>query len=134
MSFSPFHWPERPTDLRRDPARGKIAGVCAGLGAYFEVSPKFIRLALVIGCVFGLFLPLVGGYVALTVLLPTTTDDEPAGFPGAGPSRAAWTVASAGERIDALKEHFRLLDQRLAAIESQVTSDEFRLRQKFRDL
>ncbi|PKU25572.1 PspC domain-containing protein [Telmatospirillum siberiense] len=132
MNFS-FHWPERPSELRRDPAHGKIAGVCAGLGTYFEVSPKFIRVALVLGCVFGLFIPLVAGYVLLTMLLPTVAESESVDFPGTGGS-PAWNTAASGDRIDALKDHFRHLDQRLAAIEAQVTSDEFRLRQKFRDL
>lgn len=130
MSFSSsFRWPERPTDLRRDPARGKVAGVCAGLGAYFEVNPKFLRIALVLGCLFGLFLPLVAGYILLTVLLPTTSEDETA-VDVFGEAAGRGT----SDRVEALREHFHHLDQRLAAIEAMVTSDEFRLRQKFRDL
>lgn len=136
MTFSSFRWPERPTGLYRDPERGKIAGVCAGLGAYFEVRPKFIRLAMILGCVFGLFVPIVIGYILLTILLPTAAEMSTADplFREERPHSASWTAASADERIDGLKVRFRALDQRLAAIEEQVTSEEFRLRQKFRDL
>ncbi|HXP96445.1 MAG TPA: PspC domain-containing protein [Telmatospirillum sp.] len=126
-----FQWFERPPGLFRDPRHGKIAGVCAGLGAYFEVRPKFIRLAMILGCVFGLFIPIILGYVLLTVLLPTTS--SAAAYDG----RAAadpWREEAAGEKIDSLKERFRGLDRRLAAIETKVTSEEFLLRQKFRDL
>ncbi len=133
MTSSFFPWPEGPGGLYRDPEHGKVAGVCAGLGAYFQVRPKFIRLAMILGSVFGLFIPIIIGYVLLTVLLPigpAAAADGARGQPGSGP----WNERETGDRIDGLKERFRSLDQRLAAIEAKVISDEFQLRQKFRDL
>src|SRR5688500_4645986 len=35
----------QPKRLRRIPAQGRIAGVCAGLAAYFDVDVAFVRLA-----------------------------------------------------------------------------------------
>lgn len=35
-------------ELRRDPDKGMLAGVAAGLGDYFGVDPTAVRLALVI--------------------------------------------------------------------------------------
>jgi phage shock protein C len=141
MSCSSFRWPERPSGLYRDPDHGKIAGVCAGLGAYFAVRPKFIRLAMILGCVFGLFIPIVVGYVLLTLLLPTASEVSAAERALAGAARRSgpWNPPDPGEptseeRIERLKERFRGLDRRLAGIETQVTSAEFQLRQKFRDL
>jgi phage shock protein C len=128
-----FRWPNCPPGLFRDPEHGKIAGVCAGLGAYFEVRPKFIRLAMIMGSVFGLFIPIMFGYVLLTLLLPTPSSSEER-FSGAGAEGVMWRGRGTGERIDALKDRFRALDRRLAAIEMQVTSEEFQLRQKFREL
>ena len=136
MSSCSFRWPERPSGLYRDPEHGKVAGVCAGLGRYFQVRPKFIRLAMIMGCVFGLFIPIVVGYILLTVLLPIVPDGAANGPPShadhSGSDR--WRGGDAGTRIDGLKDRFRSLDQRLAAIEARVTSEEFQLRQKFRDL
>jgi phage shock protein PspC (stress-responsive transcriptional regulator) len=33
------------TQLRRDPERGMIGGVCAGLGAHFDIDPLLLRIA-----------------------------------------------------------------------------------------
>ncbi|MDR3440847.1 PspC domain-containing protein [Telmatospirillum sp.] len=129
-------WPGFPSDLYRDPDHGKVAGVCAGLGAYFQVRPKFIRLAFILGSVFGLFIPLVLAYVLLTVLLPPQSGISPAAEQAGsrvGGSSGLWGD-EAGSRIDRLTERFRSLDRRLASMEAQVTSDEFLLRQKFREL
>lgn len=68
----------------------KIAGVCAGLGEYFELDPVFFRL-------FFLFSILFGGlgavaYVMLWILVPVR--------PGAAPApRAAALRLSARERM-----------------------------------
>jgi phage shock protein PspC (stress-responsive transcriptional regulator) len=61
----------RPTEDR------KIAGVCAGLGEYFELDPVFFRL-------FFLFSILFGGlgaiaYVMLWILVPLREGAQPAG-------------------------------------------------------
>jgi phage shock protein C len=127
-----FRWPGFPPDLYRDPDHGKAAGVCAGLGAYFQVRPKFIRLAFILGSVFGLFIPLVLAYVLLTILLPPRSEASPLADQAGG--RPGSSGEDAGSRIDRLAERFRALDRRLASMEAQVTSDEFLLRQKFREL
>ncbi|MTJ80761.1 MAG: PspC domain-containing protein [Telmatospirillum sp.] len=153
-----------PPGLYRDPERGKVAGVCAGLGAYFQVRPKAIRVAFILGSVFGLFIPLGILYALLTILLPPLPDDvarrrggwRDDGFQDeAGrteqdrdPTRRWWAgdgLAAAvrgrggngqdvASRIDGLADRFRTLDGRLASMEARVTSDEFLLRQKFREL
>lgn len=48
----------------------KIAGVCGGLGYYFNIDPNIIRLLYVfIGCVTG-FLPLIILYLIAMVVMP----------------------------------------------------------------
>lgn len=76
--------------LHRAAEDRKIAGVCAGLGEYFELDPVFFRL-------FFLFSILFGGlgavaYVMLWILVPLR--------PGAAPApRAAALRLSARERM-----------------------------------
>lgn len=39
--------------IYRNPAKGKIKGVCAGIGDYFEINPFFVRLIFLVSLVFG---------------------------------------------------------------------------------
>jgi len=62
--------------LHRTNEDRKIAGVCAGLGEYFELDPVFFRL-------FFLFSILFGGvgllaYVVLWILMPLRPGEQPA--------------------------------------------------------
>ncbi len=112
-----------PPGLYRDPAHGKVAGVCAGLGAYFQVQPKFIRIAAVVGSLFGFFPLIAGLYVLLTMILPVRSE-------GVAVDDRQWPRPT----VDDLTRRFDSLDRRLARMEELVISEDFRLRQKFRDL
>ncbi len=114
-----------PEGLYRDPAHGKVAGVCAGLGAYFQIRPKFIRIAAVVGSLFGFFPVIAGLYVLLTMILPV----RPEGMTGVGEGEDRPRPS-----VDELKRRFESLDHRLARMEELVISEDFRLRQKFREL
>ena len=63
-----------PPRLRRVTHDRVIFGVCAGLGAYFQVDPVLVRIAFV-------FATLAGGagiplYVILAIVIPSETDAE----------------------------------------------------------
>jgi len=45
-------------NLYRDPQRGKIAGVCAGLAEYFGVETWIVRLLAISGLIFAGFITL----------------------------------------------------------------------------
>jgi len=48
----------------------KLAGVCAGLGEYFDADPTFIRLATaVLAIATGLF-PMLFGYLVAWMIIP----------------------------------------------------------------
>jgi phage shock protein PspC (stress-responsive transcriptional regulator) len=77
--------------LHRPHEDRKIAGVCAGLGEYFELDPVFFRL-------FFLFSILFGGlgavaYVMLWILVPLREGAQP------GPGNGKRLRLSAGERM-----------------------------------
>jgi len=117
-----------PEGLVRDMVNGKVAGVCAGLGGYFSIKTKWVRLFLILSSVFGFFIPVLIVYVVLAVLMPPA----PAGFAYGTP-----TLDETGRRVpDAsyMRDHFAHLDRRLATMEAWVTSEDYRLRQQFKNL
>jgi len=63
-----------PRMLTRLPDAGRIAGVCAGMAAYFNIDVTLVRLAwVVLSIVPGLLLGGVLAYVAAWLLLPAST-------------------------------------------------------------
>ncbi|NQD38728.1 PspC domain-containing protein [Permianibacter sp. IMCC34836] len=68
----------RPRELYRDPAHGKVAGVCAGIGQYFGWPVWPIRFAVVLLAVFTQVFPLVAAYlIAWFILDPVSKFDAP---------------------------------------------------------
>lgn len=117
-----------PAGLVRDMGNGKIAGVCAGLGGYFGVKTKFVRLFFILMSVLGFFVLTVTVYVILALIMP----QAPGGFAYGGFDAQGQPNPTGNDTN--LREHFTKLDRRLANMEAWVTSDDYRLRQQFRDL
>jgi phage shock protein C len=117
--------------LWRDGDRGIIAGVCAGIADYIGVEPIVVRLVAVLGLVF-FFPPTIVVYVILAVVLRPkppalyASPDEEAFWRGVGTAPA--------DTLQSLKRKFADLEARLGYMESQVTSGDFELHRKFRDL
>jgi phage shock protein C len=117
--------------LWRDGDRGIIAGVCAGIADYIGVEPIVVRLVAVLGLVF-FFPPTIVVYVILAVVLRPkppalyASPDEEAFWRGVGTAPA--------DTLQSLKRKFVDLEARLAQMEGQVTSGDFELHRKFRDL
>jgi phage shock protein C len=120
-----------PTGLYRDPANGRIAGVCAGLANYFGVSVGGIRLAAII-LAFVFFGPVALGYILLAVLLPR----RPAQLFRDPDDEAFWhsVARSPSHTVGGLARRFRALEERLAVMERRVTSPDEALRARFREL
>lgn len=131
MSAGQFHWSRNPIRLYRDTGRGKVAGVCAGLANYFDIRVKFVRLAVILGLIF-FFLPVLITYVLMALLLKPM----PTQLFASEKEEHFWRTVSVSPNLSVsdLRKRFRGLDRRLSDIESRVTSDEFDLRRKFRDL
>lgn len=121
-----------PAGLYRNPVDGHIAGVCAGLGDYFGVPARNIRIALVLLSVFGFFGPVLLGYIVLAALLPRRPprlyrDPEDESFWRSVARHPADTVSG-------LTRRFRELEGRLTRLERRVTSPDEALRARFREL
>jgi phage shock protein C len=123
--------PRNPIRLYRDTENGWVAGVCAGLADYVGIDRKLVRLAFVLGLFF-FFPPVIITYLVLAFLLKPRPGPM---FQSVDEERFWRTVTTQPNRTVAeLRQRFRHLDQRLSEIERRATSDEFDLRQKFRDL
>ena len=120
-----------PTRLYRNSAKGKVAGVCAGLGDYFGINPLIFRCLTIAG-LFVATLPTIAGYVLLAWLL----DDRPADLFESEEEKHFWQDVHTRPR-DAtygLRHRFREFDRTLRRMEAYVTSTEFELNRKIKDL
>jgi phage shock protein C len=129
-SVKPFS--ASPAGLFRNPARGRIAGVCAGLSDYFGVNVCGVRLALIVLSCFGFFGPLLLGYVVMAMVLNTA----PAHLYKDKADEEFWRSVARrpADTVGGLARRFRDIDQRMARMERRVTSPEEALRARFRDL
>jgi phage shock protein C len=132
-------------NVYRNPTRGKIAGVCAGLSDRLGIKANWIRLGFIIAAVTVFHaIPAVLLYLALAVVMRPR--NEPIGYvtPDAMPYNAApgyqppnpgaMPMPPPGTRLTELRTRFTAIDARLARIEAVVMSEELSLRRKFRDL
>jgi phage shock protein C len=117
-----------PDGLVRDMENARIAGVCAGLGGYFGIKTKFIRLLFIVMSICGFFVFTAIVYILLAMMMP----QAPIGF-AYGTFDEKGQPSPIGTDTN-LREHFAKLDRRLANMEAWVTSDDYRLRQQFRNL
>ena len=120
-----------PHRLYRSPDR-IIGGVCAGIAAYFGWRPRIVRFAALIGFFFAPP-PAVFFYLVAWWFLP----GRPAGRLYETPeAERFWRNVSTRPRVtlSELRHKFRGLEGRMADMERVVTSDEYQLKRRFRDL
>lgn len=120
-----------PIRLYRDTEHGWIAGVCAGLADYFGINRAAVRLATILGLMF-FMPPVLIAYLAMACILKR----KPAQLFRSEREEQFWRNVSTqpNRTVGDLRQRFRAMDRRLSDVEHQVTSEEFDLRQKFKDL
>jgi phage shock protein C len=124
-------WTDSRIRLYRDPANGVLAGVCAGLAQYFGVERIVVRLAFVLALFVG-FAPAVIVYIILVFALPKR---PPALFASREDEQFWRGMANApDDALTGLRRRFADLEGRLRSMEGHVTSSDFDLHRKFRDL
>lgn len=120
-----------PHRLFKDPENGVIFGVCAGLAAYFGLQVWQVRVAAVVSLL--IFMPqTILAYLVLAAILPR----RPAQLYRTPEEEEFWRSVSGTPRetFSALRHRFRDFDERIAAMERTVTSNEFKLDRDIRNL
>ena len=117
--------------LWRDTERGILAGVCAGIADYAGIEPVIVRIAAVAGLIF-FFVPTIVAYLILAVALRP----KPPALYESRDEEAFWRGVNTAptDTFQSLRSKFRDLEERLRRMEGQVTSGDFELHRKFRDL
>ena len=115
----------------RDPANGKLMGVCAGIADYFGWNVTLVR-ALAIVALIWLNIVTVIVYVALGLLLPIKPEHPYAWDTGDEYWQSVRRSANATFRD--VRQQFREIDLRMQRMEDYVTSRRYDLDRKFRDL
>jgi len=118
--------------LYKDPKNGKLMGVCAGLADYTGIKVTYIRIALVVGAIFGFFFWILIGYLILGFVL----EPKPEGLYADPEEERFWReVRTRPQATSAdLRRRFRDIDERIRRMESYVTSKRFKLDRELRDL
>jgi phage shock protein C len=115
--------------LYRNPRRGKLFGVCAGVSEYFGFDLTATRVLVVIGALFSFPIVCIV-YVVLGILLPRRPDGANDAYdPVQGKVRS-----DPHDMLSGVRYRFRDLDTRLQRLEKYVTSNRFNLDREFRHL
>ena len=120
-----------PHKLWRNPAAGKVFGVCAGMADYFGLDPFPVRAATVIGVIF-FSVPVLIGYCLLALILPP----RPPSLYRSPAEEEFWRAVSTRPDVtaSAVRHRFRDLEKRLRSLEAHVSSSEFDVSRAIRDL
>lgn len=117
--------------LYRNPRRGWVAGVCAGLADYFGLSPGLVRLVTLV-LMIAFTLPTLLAYVIAAMVL----ERRPEAMQASREEEAFWRSVRLEPSRTAhdLARKFQDMERRLRTAEAKVTSSEYKLRRQFRDL
>ncbi|WP_291199874.1 envelope stress response membrane protein PspC [Hyphomonas sp.] len=110
-----------------------IAGVCGGLAERFGWEPILVRVLTVLLTMFMMGPVAIIAYIVIWMITPRA----PLGYGGFSDEEDAfWRGVSDRPRatFGTIKYTFMDLEERLKNIERTVTSEEWRLRQEFKDL
>lgn len=121
-----------PNKLYKDPKNGRVMGVCAGIADYFDVRPGIVRMLTILGCVFGMFPPIIFGYFILGFML----DSKPTEIYEKPEEEAFWKKARTKPdytRVD-LTRRFEDIEKRTRDMEAYMTSKAFKLSRELREL
>lgn len=117
--------------LYRNPAEGRVKGVCAGFADYFGLPVLALRVACLIALFVNPFLTVIG-YFLLAWLLP----ERPADLFIDAEEEAFWQQVRKEPlgTVHDLRHRLRTTEQRLRGVEAYVTSPEFELNRELRGL
>lgn len=131
---SPFR-SVNPHRLYRNPSRGVIAGVCAGVGDYFGIAPWAVRLLLIVAIMFTMVtLPIaLVAYIVAAVVIPARPPEPQ--YESKEDEEFWRSMATKPDvTLSGVRHRFRDIEKRIGEIEGYVASKEYELDRAFRDL
>jgi phage shock protein C len=131
-SYDPYS-SRNPKRFFRSRNDSVIAGVCGGIAERFGWEPVLVRVLTVLLTIFMMGPVAIIAYIVICVITPRA----PIGYGNfSAEEDAFWRGVSDRPRatFGTIKYSFMDLEERLKNIERTVTSDEWRLRQEFKDL
>lgn len=124
--------------LYRDPVKGKIGGVCAGIADYVGVETWLVRIFTVMLFLIGFSVIVIIAYVAAMLILdkmPTEEVQRESQFYQHQMKKKPWQQGkSASQLLVGIDVEIKEMEQVVAKIEAYVTSSEFELNRKFKEL
>ncbi|WP_105168904.1 envelope stress response membrane protein PspC [Pseudoalteromonas sp. T1lg23B] len=127
-------------ELYRDPKRGKIAGVCAGLSDYFNMELWLVRILVITAVLLSGGPLFVVAYIACWFILDTKpySGAHKSDNDNDDPISVKFKVWQKGEpprrALFDLKERLTRLDSRIQNMEKYVTSSEFTVSREIKKL
>lgn len=122
-------------NLYRYPREGKVAGVCAGLAHYFGIEVWLVRIMVITVFLFGGAGIVILAYLAAWLFMDKYTGEGEAVYEEPALKSKTWQAGeSAHRRILTLDQEFSELETQLRRLEGYVTSETFKVRNKFRQL
>jgi phage shock protein C len=134
----PLREPGLINKLYRNPRRGMIFGVCAGLAEYFGFDVVVTRVVVAVAAFFA-FPIICIVYVLLGLMLPTRSYSGPEPNYNDPVEREERSIrrqvrSSPHDTLASVRYRFRDLDVRLQRLEKYVTSNRYQLDSEFRKL
>lgn len=121
--------------LYRDPRRGALGGVCAGIADYLGVETWLVRLLAVTALIFSSFLTLLLYLAAWAFLDKKPEGNATLGYGSAQVKQHGWQQGlMPDEALDRVAQQMEQLEKRLQAMELCVTSREYQLRRDLKRL
>jgi len=125
-------------ELYRDPANGKISGVCAGIANYFGAEVWLIRIVIISAALLGGTFLVLLAYVAMAFMLekqPVTYSENIRAQQEHTLKSKPWQKGQTPDQLlSVLERDFDCLDGKIRHIEAYVTSDAYRVNQEFSKL
>ncbi|MFY8273251.1 envelope stress response membrane protein PspC [Pseudoalteromonas sp. SSDWG2] len=118
-------------ELYRDPKRGKVAGVCAGLSDYFNIELWLVRIIYVTAVLLAGGPLFIVAYIAAWFILDVkpvderTKDAEKAAHVGEVKAKVWQKGEPPRKALKELKDFMGDLDERIQRMETHVTSPTF---------
>lgn len=121
-----------PTRFYRDPERGIIMGVCAGLADYFDIRLGVVRALVILGMIFTGFWPFAIGYFVIGFML----DVKPRDLYRNEEDEEFWRQTRKEPEVTTadLRRRFRDIRRRTSALERCLTSSRFQLEREINSL